>query len=295
MAGTTQEATPLATWVGEEEAAPGTSGATPLRLVVVNPADNTTFDLPEVPAEMTPAQLVEELIRQGHLPPGPDGRGYLVSVRGGHDLDPGQSLAAGRVADGATLQLFTHTPGAAIQAVHRERLSGDHAEMSNIRCRWIDWVGNAAMPPERYVVTYRLPSYVDAAFTKRDEHRVQFVLPAPYPTVPPAVRMLDQPPVYHPNIYADGRICTGLWHPEEGLAFMVIRVARMLLYQPAVTNPSSAASREAAQWYAMHPERFPLSRHVTFPDPLTGIHVGDPRWVTVTVRMPVRRGAVPTA
>src|SRR5579871_6053211 len=160
--------------------------------------------------------------------------------------------------------------------------------MGNIRCRWIDWVGDAKTPPESYVVTYRLPSYVDGAFTKRDEHRVQFALPATYP---PVVRMLDQPAVYHPNIYADGRICTGLWHPEEGLAFMAIRVARMLLYQPSVTNPTSAACLEAARWYGMHPQRFPLLRHATFPDPLTGIHVADPRRVTVTVKMPVRRRA----
>jgi hypothetical protein len=95
-----------------------------LRLTVVNPADNMTLDLPEVPAEMTPGQLIEELMRQGHLPAAPGGSGYLVSVRGGHDLDPGQSLAAGHVADGATLQLFTHTPGAVVDAVHRERPRG---------------------------------------------------------------------------------------------------------------------------------------------------------------------------
>ncbi|SRR5579871_794397 len=102
--------------------------AATLRLTVVNPADNLTLDLPEVPAEMTPAQLIEELMRQGHLPAAPGGRGYLVSVRGGHDLDPGQSLAAGHVTDGATLQLFTHTPGAAATAVPRERLRSVHGE-----------------------------------------------------------------------------------------------------------------------------------------------------------------------
>lgn len=89
---------------------------TSLRLTLVNPADNQPFELPEVPPDVTPAEIVTELVNQGHIPPLPAGQSYLLALKGGHQLDETQSLAANGVTDGATLQLIAPTPGASSES-----------------------------------------------------------------------------------------------------------------------------------------------------------------------------------
>jgi ubiquitin-protein ligase len=163
-----------------------------------------------------------------------------------------------------------------VSAVRLERLAGDLAEMSRIRGPRIEWLAEGGPPASAYVVTYHLPSYTSPAFTRREQHRVRFEMGPHYPFERPQALMLDTPPVFHPNVFADGRICFGVWSPEEGLAFLVIRVGRMLVYEPRLTNPGHPACLEAAEWYRANPGRFPVLRRVAFPDPLTGISL-DPR------------------
>ena len=159
------------------------------------------------------------------------------------------------------------------------RLRGDLVEMTNIRGPLIDWRASGDAPAT-YQVRYYLTSFV-APDRSRASHRVSFVLPETYPLAAPYVRMLDLP-VYHPNIFLDGRICLGnTWNPEEGLAFLVIRVARMLLYYPDVTNARSPANLDAAAWYLRQAARFPLGGKIAFPDPLTR-HAGESRPLTIT-------------
>jgi hypothetical protein len=155
-------------------------------------------------------------------------------------------------------------------ALRAQRRLGDWQEMRNIRCRTIDWEVSDE-PPSVYVVTYRLHSFVDAA-TVRQEHHVSFTPGPDYPDTAPDVFILDRPPIFHPNVFPDGRICINpaAWSRDEGLGFVVLRVAKMLLYVPGVTNPSSAANPEAAAWYLYHRDLFPLQRHIRFPDPITG-------------------------
>jgi hypothetical protein len=242
-----------------------------LRLTVVSPADNAHFELPEVPAGTTAGEIVEQFVRQGLLPAPEPGRAHVLSIRGGEILDPDQPLHAAGVPSGATLQIFSTAQGAGLEAVRRERLRGDLAEMARIRAPHLDWRAEGGDPPTAYVVTYHLPSFVTAGFDRRDRHRVRFELGPAYPLEPPHARVLDAPPVFHPNVFPDGRICTGAWSPVEGLAFVVIRVARMLVYDPRLTNPDHPACSEAAEWYRANPGRFPAVREPAFPDPLTGI------------------------
>jgi ubiquitin-protein ligase len=110
---------------------------------------------------------------------------------------------------------------------------------------------------------------------------VRFELGPHYPYVGPTPVMLDIPPVFHPNVFTDGRVCTGpgLWTPDEGLAFVVLRVAKMLLYFDGVTNPSNPANPAAAAWYRENRSRFPLDRFATFPDPITGASSERPRLI----------------
>jgi ubiquitin-protein ligase len=163
-----------------------------------------------------------------------------------------------------------------VNAIRLERLAGDLAEMRRIRGPRIEWLAEEGPAPAAYVVTYRLPSYTSPAFTRREQHRVRFELGPQYPFERPQALMLDTPPVFHPNVFADGRICFGMWSPEEGLAFLVIRIGRMLIYEARLTNPGHPARPEASEWYRVNSGRFPVLRRVAFPDPLTGISL-DPR------------------
>jgi len=166
------------------------------------------------------------------------------------------------------------------QKLRLARLRGDLAEMHNIRGPIIDWrAGGEA--PDSYLVRYSLPSFI-APGQQRAEHFVRFSLPDAYPFAPPAARMTSTPPVYHPNVFPDGRICLGTtWQQEEGLAFLVIRVARMLLYHTDVTNPGHPANVAAAAWYNQERARLPLGGTIAFPDPITRVS-GERRPMTIT-------------
>jgi ubiquitin-protein ligase len=169
-----------------------------------------------------------------------------------------------------------------------ERLRGDWKEMKNVRGPIIDWQAEGT-PPHAYRVTYRLRSFVDER-TTRDVHHVRFAMGPGYPGCRPHVVMLDTPLVFHPNVDASGDICIGQWMLQEGLGFLVIRVAKMLLYFDVVTNPDSASNVPAAAWYRANRRLFPLDRSVVFPDPFTGIASDRPRAVIVRGSRPARPG-----
>jgi ubiquitin-protein ligase len=172
------------------------------------------------------------------------------------------------------------TPLTARQKLRLARLRGDLAEMQNIRCPIINWDASGDAP-DRYLVRYSLASFI-APGQQRKEHLVSFSLPEAYPFAPPAVRITSTPPVYHPNVFVDGRICLGAtWHQEEGLAFLVIRVARMLLYHKDVTNAGHPANAAAAAWYNRESANLPLGGKIAFPDPITRVS-GERRPMTIT-------------
>ena len=68
-----------------------------------------------------------------------------------------------------------------------------------------------------------------------------------YPNKPPQVRFVT--PIFHPNVYADGRICldilTNNWTPIYD-TYSVLASIQLLLSNP---NPDSPANSEAAKLY----------------------------------------------
>ena len=68
-----------------------------------------------------------------------------------------------------------------------------------------------------------------------------------YPTKPPEVRFDSK--LFHPNVYADGRICLDIlqnqWSPIYDV-WAVLTSIRSLLADP---NPNSPANSQAAQIY----------------------------------------------
>jgi ubiquitin-conjugating enzyme E2 A len=69
-----------------------------------------------------------------------------------------------------------------------------------------------------------------------------------YPIKAPSVKFLT--PMYHPNIYRDGKICIDILQPDGWSAIQKVETIlisiRSLLTDP---NPSSPANREAAELY----------------------------------------------
>ena len=61
--------------------------------------------------------------------------------------------------------------------------------------------------------------------------------------------MLDEPFVYHPNWFKNGRWCYGTWEMSEGLGRHMIRMIRTLQYDMEITNEHSPANEEARNWY----------------------------------------------
>lgn len=68
-----------------------------------------------------------------------------------------------------------------------------------------------------------------------------------YPVRPPSVKFIT--PMYHPNIYRDGKICIDIlqqeWSPIQTIRTILISIMS-LLNDP---NPASPANREAAELY----------------------------------------------
>jgi ubiquitin-conjugating enzyme E2 A len=69
-----------------------------------------------------------------------------------------------------------------------------------------------------------------------------------YPIKPPSIRFLT--PMFHPNIYRDGKICVDIlqsheWSPAQNIRTILISIISLLM-DP---NPHSPANREASELY----------------------------------------------
>jgi ubiquitin-protein ligase len=102
--------------------------------------------------------------------------------------------------------------------VHQARLQAEYEAMQKFRSQVVTWetLGDSR-PPDTYTFTYYVRSIVgfeNDAPIYRDRHKVKVHLPPNYPRCPPAVRVVSQPYVLHPNIYPSGRVCIeDRWKP----------------------------------------------------------------------------------
>lgn len=75
-----------------------------------------------------------------------------------------------------------------------------------------------------------------------------------YPMKPPSVKFIS--PMYHPNVYVDGKICVdilqGEWTPSQNVRTILVSI-RSLLMDP---NPNSPANREAAILFKRNIEEY---------------------------------------
>jgi ubiquitin-conjugating enzyme E2 A len=80
------------------------------------------------------------------------------------------------------------------------------------------------------------------------EFKMQLKFDTDYPVKAPSIKFIT--PMYHPNIYRDGKICVDIlqsheWTPAQNVRTILVSIMSLLM-DP---NPASPANREAAELY----------------------------------------------
>jgi len=154
------------------------------------------------------------------------------------------------------------------EEIRKERLRIDLEELESIKGNVIQWTSKSGTPLVLNV-TYNIRSIIDiddaGRPSYRSSHKVVIKVPSSFPDHPPEARMAEGwDPIYHPNFFEGKgeRICTQAsrgWRPSESLTAFIVRIAKMIRFDPDVTNPSDTARGAAAKWYQsnLHQGWFP--------------------------------------
>lgn len=161
-----------------------------------------------------------------------------------------------------------------LQAIRRTRLREELKLLEAIRCEAIQWSLDGD-PPRVINVTYNIRSVVSptggpgGGAIYRDIHHLVVDIPPRFPLQEVTVRMQDGvKTIYHPNFWPNGFVCTRgadvPWDMSESLASVIVRVGRMLQFDPHLTQESHRANGAAADWYKVHKDSglFPTDRQV---------------------------------
>ncbi len=235
---------------------------------------NVTLVLPaggarnaEVPDDVPVRELLPELVSVLDLPTvGPDGRpmGYRLDSKAlGRELTETETLSeAGVPASDRLIVTADITAGASLTESPRvRRLKADHERMMELAARsdliQVKVMGTArGMPPERYVVTYKVPSVIGIDRSGRpkmgNKHQVEIYLHSDYPQRWPGLKWIT--PIWHPNInHANGSVCidAAWWGAARSLDRLVIMMGEMLQYKNFHDDPAKPPfpwDKEAAAW-----------------------------------------------
>lgn len=230
----------------------------------------------EVPDDVQVRELLPEIVSVLELPTvGPDGRpmGYRLDSKAlGRELTEDETLAsAGVPSDDRLIITADITAGSSISESPRmRRLRADHERMMEVDARsdMIDIETSGARrgaPPERYVVTYHVPSVVGVDRRGRpkmgNKHRVEIYLHNDYPHRWPGLKWLT--PIWHPNInHKNGSVCIDAtwWGAARSLDRLVIMMGEMLQYKNFHDDPNTPPypwDEEAAQWCRQYRQQNP--------------------------------------
>jgi|SRR5579864_69360 hypothetical protein len=249
--------------------------------------------LVELPDDVPMGRLLPALASRMQLPLQQGGNPVLYRLdhrRTGRRLDDHQTLRSAEViADDLLMLLPEVTAGGPVtveatpaHSVRDRRLRSDRRRLEALAAgsdfiRILQVLGE---PPEDYVIGFSCKGLVAPGLVLPEvgeEHRVQVVLPAGYPTRRPQLRWLT--PSFHPNINAEGTlVCIDTWFPSQFLDDLCILLGRMIQYRNY--NPYSYLRRDAALWAATHPHLLPIDRR-----PLRRGEIEDPVLEEPEIRM----------
>lgn len=112
------------------------------------------------------------------------------------------------------------------------------------------------VPPERYRVTYKVPSLRLDSSSRPIQSNVtvvEFQLPAGYPKEKPRAVAFEQ--VFHPN-FGDYVCIADFWSPAQSLGDIIIDVGEMLQWQKY--NILSPLNAVAANWATKNIHQLPV-------------------------------------
>lgn len=156
-----------------------------------------------------------------------------------------------------------------------ERLAADYREMLKLQNRpYLSWIVTKGEPPyaEEYLLSVSLRSYALTASDERyivgviDRCTVKVELWGSYPHIAPNIRMLNIPPVFHPNWYSKGTYCPKeAWRPDTPLKDYVIQMLGTIAYVPDAIETAYPANYKALDWFRRNqdsPDLFPSDKTV---------------------------------
>lgn len=156
------------------------------------------------------------------------------------------------------------------QEIRRRRLESDYQEMINLKGPIIQWNALEGIEPfvDKYELTVNIRSIIGPLPTYRERHKIVVTLPGNYPMEAPQVFYPATPRPYHPNWWPAGSWCYGTWNNSESLGYHILRMLRILQFDPAVTNENSPTDRDLKMWYCDHKssDLFPCDKQ-QLPDP----------------------------
>ena len=155
----------------------------------------------------------------------------------------------------------------------KERLAADYREMLKLQDRpYLSWIVTKGEPPyaEEYLLTVKIRTYALSATEDRyivstiDSCTIRVTLWDSYPKLAPNTRMLNMPPVFHPNWYSKGTYCPSeRWHEGDSLKDYVKRMLGTLMYAPNLMETAYPANYKALDWYRKNQDNaslFPSDR-----------------------------------
>lgn len=148
-------------------------------------------------------------------------------------------------------------------SIRAQRLANDFQELSDLVSSSngkITIDSTEGDPPYCYFIRYYcrgIASLRNGNPVFRHEHQVRIELGSEYPLSVPNAQFLT--PIFHPNIWKDGRVCFGFyWSVSDPLTEVVTRISKLIQYSRDILNLDSPANIEAKNWAENQPENFSL-------------------------------------
>lgn len=140
-----------------------------------------------------------------------------------------------------------------------ERLAKDYRDMMKIQDRpYLSWIAIKGELPnaEEYLLDVKLRTYVLSVQSGRYAvgavHRctIRVTLRDSYPMTAPYVKMLDIPPVFHPDWYSKGVYSPSEpWRSDTSLKDYIMRMLSTLCGDPGRFETNTPANYKALDWY----------------------------------------------
>ena len=117
----------------------------------------------------------------------------------------------------------------------------------------------AGDPPDRYIVTYRVPGLrwdaVSGQAVQLNHHQAEIYLHVGYPREKPKCTI--RTPIWHPNM-GDYICIADHWAAGETLVDIIVHIGDMIQYK--IYNTASPVNTAAATWTNQNQRRFPVGR-----------------------------------